>query len=518
MMYEIEFESVSFAYGALSKTKRLVLDDICLRVPRGECLCVTGASGCGKTTLTRLLNGLIPSFYEGMKQGRVLVKGIEIERWAMEDLCRMVGSVFQNPRSQFFNLDTTSELAYGCENLGLNREEILRNVARAAEALNLQGLLERDIHDLSGGQRQLLALGTACAMGADVFVLDEPTANLDAVATQAVKRTLQILKEQEKTIFIVEHRLHWLDGLADRIVCMDAGRIAYDWKACEFAALPAGEVARMGLRAWSLRDLRTEKPYSAKTAQTGSGVALSDVLPLEIQTDGLRTGYGLRQEILKGLSLSATGGHAVAVVGRNGQGKTTLARVLSGIMRETYGGISINARPLSAHNRAGSVYLVLQESGYQLFGTNVRNEFTIGMESSDEADRAHIDDLIERFGLAGKEDWHPASLSGGEKQRLALAVGVHAGAELLVLDEPTSGLDLANMRRCALEIRRLADSGRCVFVITHDVELVVAACDQVIEIADGRAESTYDLTNATLPHTLRILAPDLVSGAWEGDP
>jgi energy-coupling factor transport system ATP-binding protein len=161
---------------------------------------------------------------------------------------------------------------------------------------------------------------------------------------------------------------------------------------------------------------------------------------------------------------------------------------------------------------------VLQESGYQLFGTTVRSEFAIGIGTSDEADRAYIDDLIERFGLAGKESWHPASLSGGEKQRLALAVGVHAGAELLVLDEPTSGLDLANMRRCALEIRRLANSGRCVFVITHDAELVVAACDQVIEIADGRTKETYDLTEATLPHTLRILAPDLVSGAGDGDP
>jgi energy-coupling factor transport system ATP-binding protein len=513
MTYEIELESVSFAYGALSEEKRPALDNICLQVFRGECLCVTGASGCGKTTLTRLVNGLIPSFYEGTKRGRVLVKGIEIERWEMDDLCRTVGSVFQNPRSQFFNLDTTSELAYGCENLGLSREEILRSIALVAEALNLQDLLERDIHDLSGGQRQLLALGAACAMGADIFVLDEPTANLDAVATQAVKHTLQILKEQGKTILIIEHRLHWLDGLADRVLRMDAARIACDWTAREFAALPAEEVAQMGLRARSLRGLRARSLTG--TCRTST---LSDVLPLDIQADGLRAGYSLRKEVLKGLSFSVTGGHAVAVVGRNGQGKSTLARIVAGLMRETYGGISINAHPLGVRDRADSVSMVLQESGYQLFGASVREEFTIGMESPDEADRARIDDLIGRFDLSGKEDWHPASLSGGEKQRLALAVGVYAEVELLVLDEPTSGLDLANMRRCASEIRRIADSGRCVFVITHDAEFVAAVCDQVIEVADGRVMSAYDLTDATLPRTLRILAPDQGLGAWDADP
>lgn len=513
MACEVEFESVSFAYGALSEEKNPVLDGVSLRVPRGECVCVTGSSGCGKTTLTRLVNGLIPSFYEGSKRGRVLVKGVELEQWEMDDLCRTVGSVFQNPRSQFFNLDTTSELAYGCENLGVNRKEILSSVAHAAAALNLQDLLERDIHDLSGGQRQLLALGAACAMGADIFILDEPTANLDAMATQAVKRTLQNLKEQGKTILVVEHRLHWLDGLADRVVRMDAGRVAGDWTASKFAALPAHEIERMGLRAWSLRGLRIGRHAQAERKPGPCSVA-----PLDIQADGLRAGYSPRKEVLKGLSFSAVGGHAVAVVGRNGQGKSTMARVVAGLMRETYGGISVNARPLGTHDRVGSVYLVLQESGYQLFGASVRGEFAIGMEPPNDTGLTRIDDLIERFGLDGKEDQHPASLSGGEKQRLAMAVGVHAGAELLLLDEPTSGLDLVNMRRCAAEIRHLADSGRCVFVITHDAELVASACDQVIEVADGRARNTYNLDGETLPRVLRILAPDLAGGTRDENP
>lgn len=503
MACEIEFENVSFAYGALSEQKNLVLDGLNMKVPQGQCICLTGSSGCGKTTLTRLINGLIPSFYEGEKQGRVLIKGVELEKWEMDDLCRTVGSVFQNPRSQFFNLDTTSELAYGCENLGVSRDEIVRSIAKTAAALNLQDLLERDIHDLSGGQRQLLALGAACAMGADVFVLDEPTANLDASATQAVKRTLRNLKEQGKTILIVEHRLHWLEGLADRVVRMDAGRVAGDWTAREFASLPADKIERMGLRAWSLCNLRI-----GVHARNKKSLKKKEGVPLAIQADGLRAGYGTK-DILKGLSLSATGGHAIAVVGSNGQGKSTMARVLAGLMRETYGGISVNARPLSVRERAGSVYLVLQESGYQLFSSSVRGEFAIGMETNSDCEKERVDDLIKRFGLADKEDRHPASLSGGEKQRLAMAVGINAGAELLVLDEPTSGLDLANMRRCSSEIRRLADSGRCVFVITHDTELVASTCDQVIEIVGGKAHSTYTLNGETFPRVLLTLAPSL---------
>jgi energy-coupling factor transport system ATP-binding protein len=508
MAYEIEFEGVSFSYGALAEKKNLVLRDINLKVSRGECLCITGASGCGKTTLTRLINGLIPSFYEGTKHGRVLVKGRELEQWEMDDLCRTVGSVFQNPRSQFFNLDTTSELAYGCENLGVSREETLRGVARAADTLGLQSLLERDIHDLSGGQRQLLALGAVYAMGADIFVLDEPTANLDAVATQAVKSTLQRLKSQGKTILIVEHRLHWLDGLIDRVVCMDAGRIIHDWDAERFSALSSRELARMGLRAWSLCDLQLTQ--SATGAQ---GSVPCDALPFAIQADSLRARYTARNEVLKGLSFLATGGHVIAVVGRNGQGKSTLARVIAGLMSESYGGISIDARPLSMRDRIGKIYLVLQESAYQLFASSVRKEFALGVKPQRDTTAPYIDDLLVRFGLAEKSERHPASLSGGEKQRLALAVGIHAGAKLLVLDEPTSGLDLANMQRCASEIRRLADSGCCVFVITHDAELVATACDQVIEVVDGRVQSTYTLTPCTLPRALCALAPDFVAEA-----
>jgi energy-coupling factor transport system ATP-binding protein len=292
---------------------------------------------------------------------------------------------------------------------------------------------------------------------------------------------------------------------------MDAGRITHDWDVNEFSTLSTNELTQMGLRAWSLCGLQVTQPALPVNKSC-------DALPFDIQADSLRVGYTRRQEVLKGLSFLATSGHVIAVVGRNGQGKSTLARVIAGLMRETYGGISIDARPLNVRDRIGNIYLVLQESAYQLFASSVRKEFTIGMKPERNATTECIDDLLLRFGLAEKQERHPASLSGGEKQRLALAVGVHAGAKLLVLDEPTSGLDLTNMQRCALEIRRLADSGCCIFVITHDAELVATACDQVIEIANGKVRNMYALTPFSLPRALCALAPDFIVDTQRAGP
>lgn len=494
--YALEFDNVGFVYGGSEDVN--VLKGFSLKVRCGECICITGPSGCGKTTVTRLVNGMIPSFYEGTVTGRIAIMGKDSDLWDTGELCQVVGSVFQNPRSQFFNLDTTSELSYGCENLGIPREEIVSRVAAAASVLGIEYLLERDMHDLSGGQRQLLSLGAACAMGADVLVLDEPTANLDATATRAVARALARLKGQGKTIVIVEHRLHWLGGLVDRVVLMRDGAVAGSWRAEEFARIPAKQREEMGLRAWSLEELR---PCACVRGASDGGEPEFDV-----QADGLRAGYGSSRDVLKGASFSLESGHVVAVIGCNGAGKTTLARVICGLTQETYGGVSIDARAVPVRERPGRAFLVLQEPGYQLFGASVRAEFNVGarIRSSQVGDAA--DELIARFGLAGKEERHPASLSGGEQQRLALAVGVHTKARLLVLDEPTSGLDLLNMHRVAAEIRRLADEGCCVLVVTHDAEFVAAACDQVLEIDDGCVRECYRLDGETWGKATKVLS------------
>ena len=213
----LSFDRAGFTYAG---AREPALADVSLSVPAGQCVVLTGGSGCGKTTLTRLANGLIPVSYDGELAGSVRIAGKDAGSWEMDALCRRVGSVFQNPRSQFFNLDTTSEVAFGCENLGLSRAEMHRRVDGAFALLGIEHLRDRDIRALSGGQRQMVAIASVCAMGPDVFVLDEPTASLDVGAMLQLAEAVARLKAAGKTVLVAEHRLWWLAGIADRVVAV----------------------------------------------------------------------------------------------------------------------------------------------------------------------------------------------------------------------------------------------------------------------------------------------------------
>ncbi len=214
----IEFRGAGFSYAAAKGAASA--HGVSFAQREGECVVVTGPSGCGKTTLARMVNGLIPAVYAGTTEGGVYVFGRAVADWEMDDLSCAVGSVFQNPRSQFFNLDTTSEIAFGCENMGVPRDEIARRIASATRALGVEHLLERDIRALSGGEKQLVAVASVHAMEPSAFVLDEPTAALDVRAMMRLREAVSRLKATGKTVIVAEHRLWWLRGVADRVVLM----------------------------------------------------------------------------------------------------------------------------------------------------------------------------------------------------------------------------------------------------------------------------------------------------------
>lgn len=218
----VEFHGVAFSYAdAEGNLFEPVLKGVNLSVARGQCVAVTGCSGCGKTTLMRLVNGLAPQAYDGELSGAVRVLGQDAADLGIEGLSLCVGSVFQNPRSQFFNLDTTSEIAFGCENAGLPHDEIHLRVHDAAADLGISHLLDRDIRKLSGGQRQMVALASVHALGPEVFALDEPTAALDVASMRTLAHLVRRLKELGRTVIVSEHRLWWLRGIADRVVHME---------------------------------------------------------------------------------------------------------------------------------------------------------------------------------------------------------------------------------------------------------------------------------------------------------
>ena len=484
-----------------------------LVVRPGECVVLTGPSGCGKTTLTRMVNGLIPALYAGEATGEVLVQGVPMDAWEMDDLSCAVGSVFQNPRSQFFNLDTTSEVAFGCENMGVPQGEMHARVAATVRELSIERLMERDIRALSGGEKQLVAVASVHAMEPSVFVLDEPTAALDVDAMKRLRDVLARLKAAGKAILVAEHRLWWLAGVADRIVLMEDGRITCDLPVAEFAAMPAAERARKGLRAWDIAEVEP----AAKDSEDRGGVeartleascAEEPAHPL-LEVRGLEARYGRRgAAVVRNCEFSAQAGRAVALVGRNGAGKTTLARCLAGLHAESAGEVRLSGRVLGPRERAGRVYLAMQESGYQLFSDTAAGELRLALEARERREgkalpekeaAALVDRTLADFALEDFRERHPLSLSGGQRQRLAIAAGALQGARVMVLDEPTSGLDLANMRRVAAQIERLKARGTCLVIVTHDFEFACATCDELAFMADGRIAERF----AFSPRTLR---------------
>lgn len=463
----VEFDGVTFAYAdGEGQLLDPVLKDVSLSVPRGQCVAVTGRSGCGKTTLMRLLNGLAPQVYDGELSGSVRVLDGDAVELGVEGLSLRVGSVFQNPRSQFFNLDTTSEIAFGCENAGLPRDEIQRRVHQAASDLGIAHLLDRDIRALSGGQRQLVAIASVHALGPEVFALDEPTAALDVPSMYALAQVVERLKEMGRTVIVSEHRLWWLRGVADRVVHVEAGRVAHDWTAEEFERMDAAALREMGLRAWRIEDAAATVPPAAapvEPADAPAGLACSAVPTPALSFAELRAGYLRGDDVLRSASGAFASGRVAAIVGGNGAGKSTLARCLVGLHRERAGRVMLGGRSMPYRRRAGKAFLVMQEPGYQLFAHTAERELEAAAAcrlGHGDAALAAAREALERFGLAHLGGRHPLSLSGGERQRLAIAAGVLQGASVLVLDEPTSGLDFGSMqavppssRVCATPVR-----------------------------------------------------------------
>lgn len=462
----IQFQNVSFSYSD-QQSSMTGVQNIDLTIPEGQCVLLCGASGCGKSTLLKLINGLIPNYFEGTLSGSVMVNGQSVADTPLYALSRQVGTVFQNPKTQFFNVDVASEIVFGAENQGVPQAMLQSRLEETLHNLRLEHLRDSSIFELSGGEKQKVAFASVYHMNPDIYLLDEPSSNLDAAAIGDLKAYLHRLKAEGKTVVIAEHRLYYCMDFVDRVIYLNEGKIQQDIPIQDFRALSRKTREGMGLRTIDLREIC---PRENKA-------------PTE---DGMLTVRGLtvsrkKREILKDISFSANLGEIIGIAGENGAGKTTLLRTLCALHREYEGEVLWDQKPLREKQRCSQSYMVMQDVNYQLFADSVEAECSFAIKNPDPQT---IDDTIRRLGLEPMRQRHPNTLSGGQKQRLAVAVSMVCGKQVLVFDEPTSGLDLRSMEKVSELIRSLARQA-VVFVVTHDYEFLCETCTRMIQLADG---------------------------------
>ena len=527
---------------------------ISLQLEPGQVALLTGASGCGKTTVTRLANGLVPHYYEGTLSGRAQVAGVDVSAAPLYETARVAGSVFQNPKTQFFSVDVRGEVAFGCENLGLPVEDIEARVAAQAKAFNLEDLIGRSLFDLSGGQKQRIACAAATAASPALVVMDEPSSNLDFEGIAHLREAIRHWKAQGCAVLVAEHRLHYVADMADVVLHMERGRIARRWTGAEFAALPADALCDLGLRVRRVQDAfaaagtasaspaaepseaeapaaPTASPSEAEVqtapaispseseAPAAPTAATSQASAKALAIDDFRFAYRRGANATLALDIEHAElpqGGIVAVVGRNGAGKSTFAEALCGLNR-CGGRLTVGRRALGRKQRTRASFMVMQDVNHQLFAESVLDEVQLSLAEEDEA---HAHELLRALDLDDIADDHPLSLSGGQRQRVCVAAALASKKPLVVYDEPTSGLDLAHMRQVAALLRQVRDTGATQVVVTHDPEFIVSCCSQVLEMESGRIMENYALDAAGMRRLETFFACAQAVGGefWEKRP
>lgn len=492
----IDVASLSFSYvSELTGDRVEALKDVDLSADAGSLTLVCGASGCGKSTLMKALTGLVPQMTPGELGGVVRINGRNLADVALTDVGHLCSSVFQNPRTQFFCDTVAEELAFCGENYGRERATLRQQSERAAKLMGISHLMEHKLTTLSGGQLQKVALACALASGAPVLLADEPTSNLDPAAISEVRAALKVLKEQGLTIVVVEHRLHFLRGLADQVLLMESGRVTRRWNGAEFFSMGQAQRRSLGLRTlvdpgppetWVGQVQAGRQENQVRQVQAGRQEKQAgcqenrEATPSQVRLScrGLSFTYGA-SPVFEGLDADFPAGQITCIAGANGVGKTTLVRVLCGLAAPSSGSISMDGVPASRKTRRSACALVMQDTGRQLFSDTLAGELTIG---ASHASGQSGEQLLADFDLANLGERHPLSLSGGQKQRLVIAAARATGRPIVILDEPTSGVDARHLDSITATLRRIADEGAAVVVVTHDGEFAAACADRLITL------------------------------------
>ncbi len=487
----VEIEGLTFRYRRASEP---ALIDLTLAVDEGEVLLVAGPSGCGKSTLIRAINGLIPHAYPGEMTGVVRVGGVPTTEHKLRDISLLVGTVLQDPARQIVGATVEGELAFGPENLGAARGDIRQRIAEVAQEAGIEPLLGRETAALSGGERQLLAMGGILMLQPRLFVVDEPLANLDPQTAARLLAILRRLADAGHAVVIVEHRVEEaLDLKPDRVLYLEDGRTRYLGDVDGFLRIADPEAVKL--------------PFEVVFARTAGTSGVVDVPPMRapmpessgpaqasprLEFRNVRAGYEGR-EVLHGIDAKLGAREVVAVLGPNGSGKTTLFRTAMRLMEPSEGSVLVDDRRATERTvaqLATTFGFVFQSPSQMLFARTVTEELEFGPRNLGR-DVASLEgivaDALRRTGLEDIEDIRerpPLTLSFGQQKRLALAIALALQPPTLMLDEPSAGQDHRTARRFMRELLDIPGL-ESVYLVTHDVDLALAHADRILLFRGG---------------------------------
>ena len=463
----LTLENLSLFYEQDKK----VLDDINLIVADGECVLLTGESGSGKSSIINSINGLAFEYENAKFSGSIKVDSKDLKGMELYEISLMISSVFQNPKTHFFNVDTTLELLFYLENIGLDRKEMESRMEDMLKLFPIKHLLGRSIFDLSGGEKQILCVAACYISGCKLIVLDEPSSNLDDKYIDILKEMLQILKNKGITLIIAEHRIYYLTDLADRIILVRKGEL--------FKELTKDELlnseSKLGLRS------------AIKTVLKAQSKTVGNDLNIKKLEYNFKEGSRLKTD-----DISFGLGNIYGITGKNGCGKSTFLRVMTGLDDKGKSEIIFNGKMLNKKDRLKNSALVMQDVNHQLFTDSVEEEIKLGVK---DLSQDRLDKVLFGLELTELKDRHPMSLSGGQKQRVAIASVLCKNSRFIFFDEPTSGMDYKNMIRISKLIKEMSTKDNIIFIVSHDNEFLNETADSILCLEEFKIPASQNESN-----------------------
>ncbi len=524
----VQVRNVTYTYQGSNEP---ALKNLSFNVKKGEIVLITGPSGAGKTTICRLINGLIPHFFNGKFEGEVITKGYNTKIYDPGFFSGFIGFLFQDPSSQLVTPTVKEELAFGPENLGVPREEIIKRIKEVSFSTGLEGYERRNPHFLSYGEQQAVALASILTMQPEIFVLDEPTSNLDPAGKKRILNLInKMVKERKGTLVIVEHRLEEIAPLADKILVIHGGKLKREGKPCEV-----------------LNDVEEMLQYSVKVPQVTilihklkkENLITEEKLPLTVDAayklikeelkkkevvpekilarketwlkhllkersdlketsrkkvvtiENLSFTYPKGVEALKNINLEIREGEFIGLIGQNGSGKTTLAKLINGLLKPTKGKVyvdGVDTTKTTVSFLSTKVGYVFQNPNNQLLSRTVKEELALGPRNlglKEGEINERVNEVVEALKLKPLLNKNPFYLSRGEKQKVAVASVLTMKPKILIVDEPTTGQDYLTSLKMMNLYKKLNKEGKTIIVITHETSLVAEYCQRVILLNRG---------------------------------